>query len=99
MGCIRVINLIKTYYQKQNLMKVKFQVNAVTVKETELQREMHKMVQETTELKKEFSEEKSRLTEELKVMLEELNKSKVSYSGTGSLHSDNSVCTFPLFFF
>uniref|UniRef100_A0A8C9UVP4 Centromere protein F n=1 Tax=Spermophilus dauricus TaxID=99837 RepID=A0A8C9UVP4_SPEDA len=76
---------------KREKMSFVEKVNTMTAKETELQREMHEMVQKTTELKKEFSEEKSRLTEELKVMLEELNNSKVTYSGADSLHSDNSV--------
>uniref|UniRef100_A0A8C9B3K5 Centromere protein F n=1 Tax=Prolemur simus TaxID=1328070 RepID=A0A8C9B3K5_PROSS len=55
---------------------IKFQVNTMTAKETELQREMHKMVQKTTELKKEFDGEKNRLTEELKLLSEEIKSSK-----------------------
>lgn len=51
----------------------------MTVKEAELQREMHEMVQKTTELKEEFSVEKKKLTEELKVLLEEIQSSKVSF--------------------
>lgn len=63
----------------------------MTSKETELQREIHDMVQKTTELKEEFSREKNRLTEELNLMVEEIKSSQVSYSGTDSSHSDNSV--------
>lgn len=66
-----------------------FQVNAMTVKETELQKEMHAMIQKTAELKEEFSGEKNRLTEELNLMLEEVKSSKVSFSMTDSLDSNN----------
>lgn len=65
----------------------------MTSKETELQREIHDMVQKTTELEEEFNREKNRLTEELNLMAEEIKSSQVSYSGTDSLHSDNSVFT------
>ena len=50
----------------------------MTVKETELQKEMHAMVQKTTELKEEFSREKNRLTEDLKLVSEEIKSRKVS---------------------
>ncbi|XP_068842394.1 centromere protein F isoform X1 [Capricornis sumatraensis] len=61
-----------------NLEKMSFveKVNAMTVKETELQKEMHAMIQKTAELKEEFSGEKNRLTEELNLMLEEVKSSK-----------------------
>lgn len=71
----------------------------MTVKETELQREMHEMVQKTTELKEEFSAEKKKLTEELKVLLEEVQSSKVSFIVTDSLHYENSMCTLSLLVF
>eukprot|EP00069_Balaena_mysticetus_P019507 bmy_12259T0 len=61
---------------KQILTKTKFQVNTMTVKETELQQEMHAMVQKTTELKEEFSREKNRLTEDLKLVSEEIKSRK-----------------------
>lgn len=48
-------------------------------KETELQRELHEMVQETTRMKEEFNEEKTRLTEELKAPMEELKNIKVAH--------------------
>ncbi|XP_061016936.1 centromere protein F isoform X1 [Dama dama] len=51
-------------------------VNTMTVKETELQKERHAMIQEMAELKEEFSGEKNRLTEELNLMLEEIKSSK-----------------------
>ncbi|XP_032249062.1 centromere protein F [Phoca vitulina] len=51
-------------------------VNAMTGKETELQREMHEMAQKTTELKEELIGEKNRLTEELNIMSEEIKSSK-----------------------
>uniref|UniRef100_A0A8C6FMA6 Centromere protein F n=1 Tax=Moschus moschiferus TaxID=68415 RepID=A0A8C6FMA6_MOSMO len=51
-------------------------VNTMAVKETELQKEMHAMIQKTAELKEEFSGEKNRLTEELNLMLEEVKSSK-----------------------
>ena len=44
---------------------MKFQVNTMTVKETELQKEIHAVIQKTVALKEEFSGEKNRLTEEL----------------------------------
>uniref|UniRef100_A0AC11E2S0 Centromere protein F n=1 Tax=Ovis aries TaxID=9940 RepID=A0AC11E2S0_SHEEP len=61
-----------------NLEKTSFveKVNTMTVKETELQKEMHAMIQKTVELKEEFSGEKNRLTEELNLMLEEVKSSK-----------------------
>ncbi|MBZ3886655.1 Centromere protein F [Sciurus carolinensis] len=64
---------------KREKMSFVEKVNTMTVKETDLQREMHEMVQKTAELKREFSEEKTRLTEELKVTLEELNSSKMDH--------------------
>ncbi|XP_027468585.1 centromere protein F [Zalophus californianus] len=51
-------------------------VNAMTGKETELQREMHQMAQKTTELKEELIGERNRLTEELNIMLGEIKSSK-----------------------
>ncbi|XP_062971376.1 centromere protein F [Cynocephalus volans] len=51
-------------------------VNTMTAKETELQREVHEMVQKMTELEELFSGEKNRLTEELKVLLQEVESSK-----------------------
>lgn len=63
----------------------------MTAKETELQREMRAMVQQTTALEEEFSGEKNRLAEELK-------SNKVSFSVTDSLHSDHS-CAFSLICF
>lgn len=51
-------------------------VKAMTGKETELQREMHEMVQKTTELKEEFTRERNRLTEELNIMSEDIKSSK-----------------------
>ncbi|XP_026938783.1 centromere protein F isoform X3 [Sagmatias obliquidens] len=51
-------------------------VNTMTVKETELQKEMLAMVQKTTELKEEFSREKNRLTEDLKLVSEEMKSRK-----------------------
>ncbi|XP_007451350.1 PREDICTED: centromere protein F [Lipotes vexillifer] len=51
-------------------------VNTMTVKETELQKEMLAMVQKTTELKEEFSREKNRLTEDLKLVSEEIKSRK-----------------------
>lgn len=77
----------------------KFQVNTMTKKETELQREIHRMVQKATELKEELSGEKNRLTEELKVLSEELKSSKVSFSVTDSLCSNNLVSTLSLMVF
>uniref|UniRef100_A0A2K6EUL3 Centromere protein F n=1 Tax=Propithecus coquereli TaxID=379532 RepID=A0A2K6EUL3_PROCO len=47
-------------------------VNTMTAKETELQQEMHEMVQKTKELKEESDGEKNRLTEELKLLSEEI---------------------------
>lgn len=70
----------------------------MTVKETELQKEMHAMIQKTAELKEEFSGEKNRLTEELNLMLEEVKSSKVSFSMTDSLYSNNSCVLFPCLF-
>ncbi|XP_016080131.1 PREDICTED: centromere protein F [Miniopterus natalensis] len=52
------------------------QVNAMTSKETELQREMHEMMQKMSTLEEEFSGEKNRLTEELNLMSEEVKSSK-----------------------
>ncbi|XP_037679801.1 centromere protein F [Choloepus didactylus] len=52
-------------------------VNTMTVKETELQREIHELEQKMTELKEEFSGEKNRLIEELNSVLEEAKSSKV----------------------
>lgn len=69
---------------------MKFQVNTMTVKESELQKERHAMIQEMAELKEEFSGERNRLTEELNLTLEEVKSSKVSFSMTDSLHSNNS---------
>lgn len=69
---------------------MKFQVNTMTVKETELQKEIHAVIQKTVALKEEFSGEKNRLMEELNLMLEEVKSSKVSFSMTDSLHSNNS---------
>ncbi|XP_008699370.2 centromere protein F [Ursus maritimus] len=51
-------------------------VNAMTGKETELQREMREMAQKTTELKEEYFGEKNRLTEELNIMSQEIKSSK-----------------------
>uniref|UniRef100_A0A2K5CRY8 Centromere protein F n=1 Tax=Aotus nancymaae TaxID=37293 RepID=A0A2K5CRY8_AOTNA len=51
-------------------------VNTMTTKETELQREMHEMAQETAELQEELSAEKNRLTGELQLLLEEIKSSK-----------------------
>lgn len=70
----------------------------MTVKETELQKEMLVMVQKTTELKEEFSREKNRLTEDLKLVSEEMKSRKVSFSVTDSLHSDNSCALSPCLF-
>ncbi|KAM8817805.1 centromere protein F [Rhynchonycteris naso] len=58
--------------------KVSFveQVNVMTLKEAELQSQVHEMIQKMTELKEEFTGEKSRLTEELTLMLEEMKTSK-----------------------
>uniref|UniRef100_A0A8C9JPC4 Centromere protein F n=1 Tax=Panthera tigris altaica TaxID=74533 RepID=A0A8C9JPC4_PANTA len=56
--------------------QMKFQVNTMTGKETELQREMHEMAQKTAELKKEFIGEKNRLTRELTVMSEEIKSNQ-----------------------
>uniref|UniRef100_A0A8B9Y389 Centromere protein F n=1 Tax=Bos mutus grunniens TaxID=30521 RepID=A0A8B9Y389_BOSMU len=56
--------------------KMKFQVNTMTVKETEFQKEIHAVIQKTVALKEEFSGEKNRLTEELNLMLEEVKSSK-----------------------
>lgn len=70
----------------------------MTVKETELQKEMLAMVQKTTELKEEFSREKNRLTEDLKLVSEEMKSRKVSFSVTDSLHSDNSCALSPCLF-
>lgn len=70
----------------------------MTVKETELQKEMLAMVQKTTELKEEFSREKNRLTEDLKLVSEEMKSRKVSFSVTDSLHSDNSCGRSPCLF-
>ena len=77
---------------------MKFQVNTMTVTETELQKEMHALIHKTVELKEEFSGEKNRLTEELNLMLEEVNSSKVSFSMTESLHSSNSCALSPCLF-
>lgn len=71
----------------------------MTAKETELQREMHEMVRERTELKEGFTGEKQRLREELNLMSEEIKSSKVSFPVTDSLPSDNSLCTLCLFVF
>uniref|UniRef100_A0A5G2QX79 Centromere protein F n=1 Tax=Sus scrofa TaxID=9823 RepID=A0A5G2QX79_PIG len=51
---------------KMEKMSLVEKVNTMTAKETELQREMHAMVQQTTALEEEFSGEKNRLAEELK---------------------------------
>uniref|UniRef100_A0A4W2E6A1 Centromere protein F n=1 Tax=Bos indicus x Bos taurus TaxID=30522 RepID=A0A4W2E6A1_BOBOX len=51
-------------------------VNTMTVKETELQKEIHAVIQKTVALKEEFSGEKNRLMEELNLMLEEVKSSK-----------------------
>lgn len=51
-------------------------VDAMTLKETELQREMHAMMQKMTGLEEEFNGEKNRLTEELNLMSEEIKNSK-----------------------
>uniref|UniRef100_A0A2K5IGS7 Centromere protein F n=1 Tax=Colobus angolensis palliatus TaxID=336983 RepID=A0A2K5IGS7_COLAP len=51
-------------------------VNTMTAKETELQREMHEMAQKTTELQEELSGETNRLTGELQLLLEEIKSSK-----------------------
>ncbi|XP_058395831.1 centromere protein F isoform X1 [Diceros bicornis minor] len=61
---------------KMEKMSFVEKVNTMTAKETELQREMHEMVQETTELKEGFTGEKNRLTEEIKLMSEEIKSSK-----------------------
>lgn len=60
-------------------MKVKFQVNTMTGKEAELQRELHDVEQKSTQLKEEYSKEKTRLTEDLEVVMEELKNTKVSF--------------------
>uniref|UniRef100_A0A2I3GQ40 Centromere protein F n=1 Tax=Nomascus leucogenys TaxID=61853 RepID=A0A2I3GQ40_NOMLE len=52
------------------------EVNTMTAKETELQREMHEMAQKTAELQEELSVEKNRLTGELQLLLEEIKSSK-----------------------
>lgn len=54
----------------------------MTLKETELQREIHTMMQKMTGLEAEVSGEKHRLTEELNLMSEEIKNSKVSFSVT-----------------
>ncbi|KAM4861109.1 centromere protein F isoform 2-T2 [Thomomys bottae] len=55
------------------------QVNTMTVKETELQREMQETIRKTTDLEEEFSGERKRLTEELKVLSEQLQNSKLDH--------------------
>lgn len=54
----------------------------MSLKETELQKEMHAMMQKMTGLEEEFGGEKNRLTEELNLMSEEIKNSKVSFSVT-----------------
>uniref|UniRef100_A0A9L0RQ60 Centromere protein F n=1 Tax=Equus caballus TaxID=9796 RepID=A0A9L0RQ60_HORSE len=61
---------------KMEKMSFVEQVNTMTAKETELQREMHEMVRERTELKEGFTGEKQRLREELNLMSEEIKSSK-----------------------
>ncbi|XP_070252288.1 centromere protein F [Myotis yumanensis] len=51
-------------------------VDTMTLKETELQREIHAMMQKMTGLEEEVSGEKNRLTEELNLMSEEIKNSK-----------------------
>ncbi|KAK2505903.1 hypothetical protein MC885_007166 [Smutsia gigantea] len=60
---------------KMEKMSFVEKVNAMALKEAELQREMHAMEQKTTELK-ELSGEKNRLNEELNLMSEEIKSSK-----------------------
>nr|XP_012315068.1 centromere protein F isoform X2 [Aotus nancymaae] len=61
---------------KMDKMSFVEKVNTMTTKETELQREMHEMAQETAELQEELSAEKNRLTGELQLLLEEIKSSK-----------------------
>ncbi|XP_031194364.1 centromere protein F [Mastomys coucha] len=62
----------------ENLALVE-RVNTMTGKEAELQRELHDMLQKTTQLKEEDNKEKNRLTEELKVLMEELKNTKAAH--------------------
>ena len=54
----------------------------MTSRETELQRKVHEMTQNITDLKEELSGEKNRRTEELNVMSEEIKRTQVSPSVT-----------------
>ncbi|XP_048968060.1 centromere protein F isoform X2 [Canis lupus dingo] len=69
------VSFIEKEFQVLTACK-RWQVNTMTGKETELQREMHEMAQKTSELKEEFIGEKNRLTEELNTMSEEINSSR-----------------------
>lgn len=69
----------------------------MTVKETELQKEMHAMIQKAAELKEEFSGEKNRLWEELNLMLES-KKQQSKFLYDDSLYSNNSCVLFPCLF-
>ncbi|CAK6439643.1 unnamed protein product [Pipistrellus nathusii] len=64
--------------ESTEMEKISFveKVDAITLKETELQREMHAMMQKMMGLEEEFSGEKNRLTEEINLMSEEIKNSK-----------------------
>ncbi|XP_049724513.1 centromere protein F isoform X1 [Elephas maximus indicus] len=62
---------------KMEKMSFVEKVNTMTVKDTELQRKMHEMVQKTAASKEEFDREKDRLVEELKLASEEIKSSQV----------------------
>ncbi|XP_008581927.1 PREDICTED: centromere protein F-like [Galeopterus variegatus] len=75
----QALSLVKCELENQDTGEKTFEdigVNTMTAKETELQREVHEMVQKMTELEELFSGEKNRLTEELKVLLHEVESSK-----------------------
>uniref|UniRef100_A0A8W4F782 Centromere protein F n=1 Tax=Sus scrofa TaxID=9823 RepID=A0A8W4F782_PIG len=65
---------------KMEKMSLVEKVNTMTAKETELQREMHAMVQQTTALEEEFSGEKNRLAEELKKELKKTKMENLKYA-------------------
>lgn len=65
----------------------------MTLKETELQREIHAMMQKMTDLE-EVSGEKNRLTEELNLMSEEIKNSKVSFCDRLTIQHARSPCLF-----
>lgn len=73
-------------------MNIKFQVNTMTGKEAELQRELHEMVHKTARQKEEFNKEKNRLTQELKVPMEELKNLKVRVLMADLFCSANLAC-------